>query len=106
MARKKEFKAGKAFTLGIQELAFMEKHCYEKSMKASTYVNNLIRKEMQAAIKKEKETHGPVTWCTNCSDQREFENMEDRWLCMECHEDKTEIVNNVLEQLKQLGKLK
>jgi len=106
MGRKKEFKAGKAFTLGIQELAFMETHCYEKNLKASTYVNNFIRKEMQAAIKKEEETHGPVTYCTACSDQREFENIEDRWLCMECHEDKTDVVIINLEQMRLLGKLK
>ena len=93
MSRKKEFKAGKAFTIGIQELAFMEKHCHDKNLKASTYVNNLIRNEMLAEIKKEAETHGPITYCTACSELREFENIEDRWLCIDCHEDKTEVVS-------------
>jgi len=39
MGRKKEFVASKSFTLGLQELLYMEKVCNEKKIKASKFIN-------------------------------------------------------------------
>jgi len=104
MGRRKEWKASKSFTLGIQEIAFMEEHCYELNIKGSEYVNKLIRKEMLQAQDKERQEHGPINWCTACGDNREYEAKKNKWLCKECGDDKTEVIKYLIEQ--QSAKLK
>ena len=48
-------------------------------------------------IEKEKLEHGPITWCTTCSEYREFgESSNGRWLCNECSDDKTDVVKHLL----------
>ena len=94
MGRKYDFKAAKSFTLGLQELAWLAKYSAEKKMKASEVVNNLIRKAMQKDNKEEKKQkqRGPLAFCTSCMKRTEFEQVENNWLCFECGEDKTEVI--------------
>ena len=94
MGRKKEFVASKSFTLGLQELVYMEKICNEKKIKASQFINRLLRRAMIEDQKKEEQHHGPVTWCTECGTYKEFEYTEndDEWSCRDCGEDKTEVI--------------
>ena len=94
MGRKYDFKAAKSFTLGLQELAWLAKHSATNKLKASEVVNTLIRKAMQADNKEEKKkiALGPIAYCTGCSKQTEFEQVKDKWLCVICEEDKTEVI--------------
>ena len=94
MGRKYDFKAAKSFTLGLQELAWLAKHSADHKLKASEVVNTLIRKAMQADNKEEKKkiALGPIAYCTGCSKQTEFEQVKDKWLCVICEEDKTEVI--------------
>jgi hypothetical protein len=102
MGRKKEFVATKSFTIGLQELVYLEKVCNEKNIKASKFINGLLRKAMLTDLEKEKQNYGPITWCTVCSGHKEFGNTEDidglnRWICKECGDDKTEVIKYMLE---------
>jgi len=100
MGRKKELVASKSFTLGLQELVYMEKVCNEKNMKASKFINGLLRKAMLTDMEKEKQKHGPITWCTGCNEYKEFEWMEDEraWTCIVCGDDKTKVIEYMLEK--------
>jgi hypothetical protein len=101
MGRKKEFVASKSFTLGLQELLYMEKKCNEQKIKASKFINRLLRKAMLADQKKAEEHHGPITYCTTCSNHREFRDVTIKgkiaWLCKDCGDDKTQVIKYMLE---------
>ena len=45
MGRKPEFKVSKAFTIGMQEAAFLAEKSHSMGMKASQYINWLLRQE-------------------------------------------------------------
>ena len=100
MGRKKEFVATKSFTIGLQELVYLEKVCNEKNIKASKFINGLLRKAMLTDLEKEKQKHGPITYCTGCNEYKEFEYMEDEraWTCIVCGDDKTKIIEYMLEK--------
>ena len=100
MGRKKEFVATKSFTIGLQELVYLEKVCNEKDMKASKFINGLLRKAMLKDLEKEKQKHGPITYCTGCNEYKEFEYMEDEraWTCIVCGDDKTQVITYMLEK--------
>jgi len=100
MGRKKEFVASKSFTLGLQELLYMEKKCNEQKIKASKFINGLLRKAMLTDLEKEKQNHGPITFCTGCVEYKEFEYMEDEkaWTCVVCGDDKTKVIEYMLEK--------
>jgi len=101
MGRKKEFVASKSFTLGLQELLYMEKKCNEQKIKASKFINRLLRRAMLADQKKEEQRHGPITYCTTCVQYKEFEYTEDNdgynWSCTVCGDDKTKVIDYMLE---------
>ena len=103
MGRKYDFKAAKSFTLGLQELAWLAKYSAEKKLKASEVVNKLIRTAMQADNKEEKEQklRGPIAYCTGCSKQTEFEQVKDKWLCVICEEDKTEVIEYHIQHARR-----
>ena len=46
MGRQKEFKVAKSFTLGIAECAWLAKHCHKEKIKASEFMNKLLRSKM------------------------------------------------------------
>ena len=99
MGRKKEFVASKSFTLGLQELLYMEKKCNEQKIKASKFINRLLRKAMLADLEKEKQQHGPITYCTGCNEYKEFEQKEGKeWTCIVCGDDKTQVITYMLEK--------
>jgi len=102
MGRKKELVASKSFTLGLQELVYMEKVCNEKNMKASKFINGLLRKAMLVDMEKEKQNHGPITWCTGCNEYKEFEPIHHEngctWNCIVCADDKTQVITYMLEK--------
>ena len=103
MGRKYDFKAAKSFTLGLQELAWLAKYSAEKKLKASEVVNKLIRTAMQEDHQEEKEQkqRGPIAYCTGCSKQREFNQVKDNWLCFECGEDKTEVIEYHIQHARR-----
>jgi len=99
MGRKKEFVASKSFTLGLQELLYMEKECNEQKIKASKFINRLLRRAMLADQKKEEQRHGPITYCTTCVEYKEFEQKDGKeWLCVVCGDDKTKVIEYMLEK--------
>jgi len=97
MGRKKEFVASKSFTLGLQELLYMEKKCNEQKIKASKFINRLLRRAMIADQKKEEQRHGPITYCTSCVEYKEFEQKDGKkWTCIDCGDDKTQVVTYII----------
>ena len=99
MGRKKELVASKSFTLGLQELVYLEKVCNEKNIKASKFINRLLRKAMLKDLEKEKQKHGPITYCTGCNEYKEFEQKEgEAWTCIVCGDDKTQVITYMLEK--------
>ena len=102
MGRKPEFKATKSFTMGLRELAWLKEYSERRNEKASAIVNKLIRTAMLEDDHEEKERklRGPIAYCTGCSKQREFESVKDKWLCFECGEDKTEVVECYQKQAR------
>ena len=99
MGRKKEFVASKSFTLGLQELLYMEKKCNEQKIKASKFINRLLRRAMLADQKKEEQRHGPITYCTSCVEYKEFEQRDGKkWTCIVCGDDKTTVIEYMLEK--------
>ena len=99
MGRKKEFVASKSFTLRLQELLYMEKKCNEQKIKASKFINRLLRKAMLVDLEKEKQKHGPITYCTGCNEYKEFEQKEGKeWTCIVCGDDKTQVITYMLEK--------
>jgi len=107
MGRKAEFKATKSFTMGLQELGWLKEYSERKNEKASAIVNKLIRKAMLEDNTKEhkKIARGPLAFCTACMKQTEFQHVEDNvepynitWLCFECGEDKTEVIEYHIAQ--------
>ena len=106
MGRKPEFKATKSFTMGLRELAWLKEYSERNNIKASALVNKLIRTAMLEDDHEEKERklRGPIAYCTGCSQQREFEQVQHdkqvSWLCFECGEDKTEVVEYYQKQAR------
>jgi len=99
MGRKKELVASKSFTLGLQELVYLKKVCNEKNIKASKFINRLLRKAMLVDLEKEKQKHGPITYCTGCNEYKEFEQKEGKeWVCIVCGDDKTKVIEYMLEK--------
>jgi len=107
MGRKPEFKATKSFTMGLQELGWLKEYSERKNEKASAIVNKLIRKAMLADNTEEKKkiARGPVVFCTNCMKRKEFEQVENNWLCFDCGEDKTEVIEYHIKKAQILKQL-
>jgi hypothetical protein len=113
MGRKPEFKATKSFTMGLRELAWLKEYSERRNEKASAIVNKLIRTAMLEDDHEEKERklRGPIAYCTGCSKQREFEPVQHdkqgnyspniHWLCFECGEDKTEVIEYHIKRTLQ-----
>jgi rubredoxin len=97
MGRKKEFVASKSFTLGLQELMYMEKKCNEQGIKASKFLNRLLRKAMLADLEKENLRRKPVGRCHTCEDFRGYDLVDDEWLCEVCQLEKTEYISAIVK---------
>ena len=98
MGRKKEFVASKSFTLGLQELMYMEKKCHQDGIKASKFLNRLLRDAMLAELKKENLKRKPIGRCHTCEDYRGYDLVDHEWLCEVCNLEKTEYINEIVSR--------
>ena len=91
MGRKKEFKVQKAFTIGAKEIMWAQEKCQVTHKgKLSPFIDDLVHKAMLVDLNQAERK--PSTWCTKCNAYRGFDENKGRWLCEECHEDKTDII--------------
>jgi hypothetical protein len=103
MGRIKEFKVGKAFTLGLDEITFLKVECERTGSKASYLINKWIREKMRGQIKEIKKVKGEEAYCTKCSAYKEYivhPDSDKRWRCETCNDDKTELIEGMIERSK------
>jgi len=102
MGRIKEFKVGKAFTLGLDEITFLKVECERTGSKASYLINKWIREKMRGEIEEIRKVRGPTSYCTICAGHKEYIKHPDSitWHCEKCGEDKTELINGMIERNK------
>ena len=100
MGRDKEFKVGKSFTLGVSEIAWLAKYCHREKIKASEFMNKLLRSEMlkdKVAETKQAETH--EAYCKNCNDwEPHFVDM----VCTTCNKLNKELKDRIDKKKKTL----
>ena len=102
MGRIKEFKVGKAFTLGLDEITFLKVECERTGSKASYLINKWIREKMRGQIEEIRKVKGPESYCNNCQAYKEYDRSRspDHWCCETCGEDKTELIQGMIERNK------
>ena len=93
MGRIKEFKVGKAFTLGLDEITFLKVECERTGKKASYLINKWIREKMSMQVEEIRKVRGPESYCTQCRGYREHIHHPDSssWHCETCGKDNTEL---------------
>jgi len=96
MGRKNEFKVSKAFTLGLEEVAFLKVESEKADMNVSLFVNLLIRKAMLKARGKEEEERKPMAQCHECSGYRGYDLIDNEWVCEVCQTEKTEYIKRIV----------
>ena len=102
MGRIKEFKVGKAFTLGLDEITFLKVECERTGKKASYLINKWIREKMSMQVEEIRKTRGPEAYCTKCSGYTEHIKQIgfDDWLCAGCGNNQTEKVEGMITRSK------
>jgi len=110
MGRMKEFKVGKAFTLGLDEITFLKVECERTGKKASYLINKWIREKMSMQIEEIRKVKGPEAYCSKCSGYREYVRVtghsklhskhEEVWICIDCGNDKTELIEGMITRSK------
>jgi len=105
MGRIKEFKVGKAFTLGLDEITFLKVECERTGSKASYLINKWIRERMALHVEEIRKIKGPEAYCTKCAAYKEYDNVDVpvlglRWLCETCSDDKTELIDGMIRRSK------
>jgi ribosomal protein L37AE/L43A len=95
MGRKPEMKVSKAFTIGLQEAGFLAEKSNKLGMKASQYINWLLRQEMLE--ERQREPVKPEANCRTCERRRTFDYKDEHWLCDVCGEDRTDYVNALID---------
>jgi len=103
MGRIKEFKVGKAFTLGLDEITFLKVECERTGSKASYLINKWIREKMRGQIEEIRKVKGPESYCNNCQAYKEYivhPDSDKRWRCETCDDDKTELIQGMIERNK------
>jgi len=98
MGRIKEFKVGKAFTLGLDEITFLKVECERTGSKASYLINKWIREKMNMQVEEIRKVKGPEAYCTKCAAYKEYLQYGNSWRCDECADDKTELINGMIER--------
>jgi len=101
----KEFKVGKAFTLGLDEITFLKVECERTGKKASYLINKWIREKMSMQVEEIRKVRGPEAYCTKCSGYREYladtdKNQFEIWVCETCGNDKTELIDGMIRRSK------
>ena len=100
MGRPKEFKVAKSFTLGIAECAWLAKHCHKEKIKASEFMNSLLRSKMlkdKEAEVKQSETH--PAYCKHCND---WEPHSIDMICTPCNKLNQELKDRIDKKNKTL----
>jgi Zn finger protein HypA/HybF involved in hydrogenase expression len=97
MGRKNEMKVSKAFTIGLEEAAFIAMESDRLSLKVSAFVNKLIRKAMLEALGKEQKKHKPSGKCHKCNEYRGYDLVDMDWLCEVCKTEKTEYIKAIVQ---------
>jgi len=102
MGRIKEFKVGKAFTLGLDEITFLKVECERTGSKASYLINKWIREKMRGQIEEIRKVKGPESYCNRCAAYKEYLRSPDGqyWVCETCSDDKTELIKGMIERNK------
>ena len=102
MGRIKEFKVGKAFTLGLDEITFLKVECERTGSKASYLINKWIREKMAMQVEEIRKIKGPEAYCTKCAAYKEYVHHPDSttWHCETCGDDKTGYINEIISQSK------
>jgi len=98
MGRKNEFKVSKAFTLGLEEVAYLKMESERKDMNVSLFVNALIRKAMLKARGEEQRERKPAGQCHKCGDRRGYDLVNNEWLCEVCGTEKTEFISALMSR--------
>jgi len=102
----KEFKVGKAFTLGLDEMTFLKVECERTGSKASYLINKWIREKMNIQVEEIRKVRGPEAYCSKCSGYREYNRVTDLeqdkevWICIDCGNDKTELIEGMITRSK------
>jgi len=103
MGRMKEFKVGKAFTLGLDEITFLKVECERTGKKASYLINKWIREKMSMQVEEIRKVRGPESYCTHCPGYREHVRggeFNESWLCESCGKDNTELIEGIIARSK------
>ena len=106
MGRMKEFKVGKAFTLGLDEITFLKVECERTGSKASYLINKWIREKMAMQVEEIRKVKGPEAYCTKCAAYKEYNCVTDLtldkevWVCDTCGDDKTELIDGMIRRSK------
>jgi len=106
MGRIKEFKVGKAFTLGLDEITFLKVECERTGSKASYLINKWIREKMRGQIEEIRKVKGPEAYCSVCAAYKEYTKISEfnpespKWVCETCGDDKTELIDGMIERNK------
>jgi len=101
MGRKNEFKVTKAFSLGLQEMAFLKVESEANDLSVSAFVNEIIRAAMLKAIGKEEKKTKPVGHCHQCSAPRGYDLVKEEWLCEVCKTEKTEFIAEIVSRTER-----
>jgi len=96
----KEFKVGKAFTLGLDEITFLKVECERTGKKASYLINKWIREKMNMQVEEIRKVRGPEAYCTQCPGYREFMKVGSTWRCNECMNDNTDLIEGIIARSK------
>ena len=102
MGRKPEFKVSKAFTIGMQEAGFLAEKSHSMGMKASQYINWLLRQEMLEEL--QREPSKPEASCNKCLKTTTFDFADDKWLCDVCGDDNTYYIESIIEYSSKFKK--
>jgi len=97
----KEFKVGKAFTLGLDEITFLKVECERTGSKASYLINKWIREKMAMQVEEIRKVRGPEAYCVKCSAYKEYLNVVTNkisWVCETCGNDKTELIEGMISR--------
>jgi len=106
MGRIKEFKVGKAFTLGLDEITFLKVECERTGSKASYLINKWIREKMAMQVEEIRKIKGPEAYCTVCAAYKEYNCVTDLtldkevWVCDTCGDDKTDLIDGMIRRSK------
>jgi hypothetical protein len=88
----------KAFTIGLEEAAFIAMESERLSLKVSAFVNKLIRKAMLKARGEEEKKYKPAGHCFKCQTTRGYDLVDMEWLCDVCKTEKTEYIKEIVRR--------